>query len=150
MKFFTRNWLGGDMSDEQANAIAPAYRRHLETLDLPQPLRDLVALNPHDARILGVDHDPSANTLTVRLRGGDLQAGYFDARLHFAGVSIRPADAAALARAGVEILYDEVDRPAPGGYEYRLLLHPTGEVAFHFNNVAIARHPVTDRRAALR
>jgi len=145
MKFFTREWVDGDMSDEDADAVVPAYRRHLEIIELPEPMRDLAALNPHDARVLRVDHDPAANTLALRLRCGDLQAGYFDALLSFSGMTLRPADVAALARPGVEILYDEVDRTVADGFEYRLLLHPTGEVAVRFHDVAVMRVLVSDR-----
>src|SRR6188768_2368694 len=52
LKFFTRDWVHGDMTEEEADAVAPAYRQHLEAIDLPQSVRDLASLNPHDAHIL--------------------------------------------------------------------------------------------------
>jgi len=30
LKFFTRGWVHGDMTDEEFEAVAPEYRRHLE------------------------------------------------------------------------------------------------------------------------
>jgi hypothetical protein len=151
LKFFTRGWAHGAMTDEDAEAIAPAYRLHLEAIDLPQAVQDLATLNPHDAYILDVEHEPQISLLRLRLRCGDLQAGYFDALLCFSGVTIAPAHAATLAEARrpakIEILYDEVDRAESGAFEYRLLLHPVGEAAFQFKDVEIARIPVADRRA---
>jgi hypothetical protein len=71
--------------------------------------------------------------------------------LTFTGATIRPADAAALARtrrpADVEVLHEEVDRADNGTYEYRLLLDPAGAVSIHFADVSVVRKPVADRRA---
>jgi hypothetical protein len=150
LKFFTRKWVNGATDDEAADAVVPGYWRHLETLGLHQSLKDLAELNPHDGYILNVEHEPSTHSLRLRLRCGDLQAGYFDAVLTFVGATITPADKATLAEArhpaGFEILYDEVDREA-GAFVYRLLLHPAGETSIRFNDVAVVRVPVADRRA---
>jgi hypothetical protein len=139
------------MTDEEAEAVVPAYGRHLEAIDPPRPVRDLADLNPHDAYVLDVEHEPSAGILRLRLKCGDLQAGYFDAFLAFSGVTIAPDHVRALveARRPAEfvILYDEVDRADDGAFEYRLLLDPVGEVVFRFRDVAIVRKPVAGRRA---
>ena len=138
------------MTEDEVNAFASAYRQHLEAIDLPKPVRELTSLNPHDAHILDVEHEPSAETLRLRLRCGDLQTGYFDALVVFSGVAIRPDEAAALVEARrpaeFEILCDEVDRVDGGAFEYRLLLHPVGEVALQFADVAVVRRRVADRR----
>jgi len=151
LKFFTRGWIHGDMTDEEAAAVTPAYARHLEAIDLPQPVRDLAGLNPHDAYVLDVDHEPSASTLRLRLRCGDLQTGYFDTFVHFTGVTIHPVHLAVLVGARrpaeFEILYDEVDRVGAAAFEYALLFDPVGEVTFQFGDVALVRRRVADRRA---
>jgi hypothetical protein len=151
LKFFTRGWVNGDTTGEAADAVVPAYSRHLDGLALPQPVMDLASLNPHDAHVLDVEHEPVSRTLRLRLRCGDLQSGYSDVSLTFSGAMLRAADAATLARArrpaDFEILYDEVDRADAGAFEYRLLLHPVGEVAFRFSDVTVVRKPVADRRA---
>src|SRR4051812_14864216 len=102
------------MTDNQADAVAPAYHRHLEAINLPQSVRNLATLNPHDAYILDIDHDPPAATLRLRLRCGDLQVGYIDASLTFSQVTIAPDHLAILIQARrpaeFEILYDEIDR----------------------------------------
>ncbi len=151
MKFFTRGWVHGDMSDDEAEAVVPAYRQHLETIGLSPPARELASLNPHDAHIMDVVHEPSVGTLRIRLRCGDLQTGYFDALLDFAAVTIRPTHVTALVEASrlaeFEILYDEVDRVDVDTFEYRLMLDPVGEVAWGFKDVRIARCRVIDRKA---
>ncbi len=151
MKFFTREWLCGDMTDEQAGEIAAAYWRHIDKLDLPEPVRELAHLNPHDAYILDVEHEAAGRVLRLRLRCGDLPMGYFDALLSFSGVTIPSAHLARLVEARrpaeFEILYDEVDRADAGRFEYRLLLHPVGEVAILFEDAAIAKRPVAGRQA---
>lgn len=151
MKFFTRDWCQGKMTDEEAEAVIPTYQRHLDKLDLPESIRELAGLNPHDAYILDTEHEPREGTLRLRLRCGDLQIGYFDATLAFTHAILTSVDAATLVRARYpakfEILYDEVDKVASAAFEYRLLLYPTGEVSIGFNQVAIARRPVADRQA---
>jgi hypothetical protein len=151
LKFFTRRWAHGDMIDEAADAVAPAYKRHLETLDLPQSMRELARLNPHDGYILDVGFEPLTSAMHLRLRCGDQQTGYFDASLSFSGVTIQPAHltklATAIRPAEFEILYDEVDRAGADVFDYRLLLRPDGDIEFQFKAVSVVRQRVADRHA---
>lgn len=151
MKFFTRGWTHGDMTDEESEAVVPAYWRHVEALALPPSVDALAKLNTHDAYVLAVEHDVSAGTLQLRLRCGDLQVGYFDALVRFAGVSLHPEhfDMLSGARrpADFEILDDEVDRSGDGIFEYRLLLSPVFEVRFEFKQVDVSKRSVAGRDA---
>lgn len=148
MRFFTREWINGELEDEAADTVVLAYRRHLEALGLPNTIKKLAELNSHDGYVLDVELEASENSLRIRLRCGDLQVGYFDAELTFKNVKMSPTDLSTLAQAqrsaGFEILYDEVDREA-GAFMYRLLFQPAGEVSIRFSDVAIVRMPVTDR-----
>lgn len=149
MKYFTRGWIHGQTTDEKAAFVTAAYWQHVHGLELPPAVRDLAFLNPHDAYVLDVEHEPQSAQLRLRLRCGDMQVGYFDARMTFRGVTIASAHAEILTKAKrpatAEILYDEVDRSDFGGFEYRILLFPDGEIAFQFENVEIIRDPVADR-----
>jgi hypothetical protein len=151
MKFFTRGWVRGDVAGEAADAVPRAYLEHLHRIGLPPAVRDLADLNPHDAHVLDVANDPAAAALRLRLRCGDLQRGYVDAVLEFAGATIEPADLAALDRARrpaeYEVLGDEVDAAGAGAFEYRLLLDPAGEAAVRFTDVTVVCTPVADRWA---
>jgi hypothetical protein len=150
LKFFTPAWVHADMTDAEAGEVSRAYGRHVEGLNLPKPVRDLANLNPHDAYILDVGHLPDARELHLRLRCGDLQVGYFDALLDFSGAAIRPDDVTVLLEArrpaAFEVLYDELDRAGIEDFEYRLLLHPVGEVAIVFRDVAVTQHRVSGRQ----
>jgi hypothetical protein len=150
MKFFTRAWVNGEMSDDQAAAIPEAYWDYLTALDLPSPIVALSKVNPHDAHLVAHGHDPAHSQLTIRLRCGDLQRGYSDVTLAFSQVAVDRATLETLRRAvrpaSVEVLYDEVDR-SNECFEYRLLLYPDGEVCIQFQQVAIAERPVADRGA---
>lgn len=148
MKFFTREWVNGEMADEATNSIVPSYFQHIETLHLPQSIKDLANLNTHDGYILDVKHVPTTATLRMRIRCGDLQVGYFDVKVTFLGATISLDHLATLVRAKrpakTEILYDEVDREG-GVYEYRQLLYPEREVSIGFSDVQVVRIPKPNR-----
>jgi len=150
LKFFTRSWAQGDMTDDERLAVGKAYQKRLEAINLPSPVGDLAALNPHDGYILDVAYEPIATILRLRLRCGDLQVGYFDAFLNFSGVTIQPDHLGMLIEArrpaDFEVLYDEVDRNEADTFEYRLLLHPSFEVAFQFKGIVISQQPTGNRR----
>ena len=150
MKFFTRAWASGELPDEQDAAVPKAYWSYLATLDLPAAVTALSHVNPHDAWLLGVEHEPARARLALRLRCGDLQAGYSDVRITFSGANVSWPALNLLRRSvrptGVEVQYDEVDR-AGDQFEYRLSFWPAGEVSVLFQDVAISKHPVADREA---
>jgi hypothetical protein len=150
MKFFTRAWVNGEMADDHAAALRDAYWHYLTALDLPTPIVALSKVNPHDGYLMAFEHDPEHSRLIVRLRCGDLQRGYSDVTLAFSQVAVDRATLGTLRRsvrpASVEVLYDEVDRLGEC-FEYRLLLHPDGEVSIQFKEVDLAELPVADREA---
>jgi hypothetical protein len=150
MKFFTRAWVDGEMTDDQAAVIPEAYWRYLATLHLPASIVALSKVNPHDAYLVALKHEPEHSRLTLRLRCGDLQRGYSDVTLAFTQVAVERATLETLRRsvrpASVEVLYDEVDRSGEC-FEYRLLLYPDGEVSIQFKDVDLAERPVADREA---
>jgi hypothetical protein len=150
MKFFSRAWVSGEITDEQASAVPEAYSRYLTTLHLPPAIAALSRVNPHDALVLSVEYLPESSRLKLRLRCGDLQSGYSDIAIAFHDVSITPASLetliSAIRPARVEVLYDEVD--CSGEYfEYRLLLHPKGEVSIRFQEVDVKERLVSNREA---
>lgn len=151
MKFFTRAWANGELSDEATQAIGPAYRDYLDSLNLSPHLRELADLNSHDGYILNVNYDEAANSLKLRLRCGDLQVGYFDATLVFADAVIPPNDVELLRQAtrpnDAEILYDEVDVLGRNKFEYRMLLWPDGEAAIRFRDVSLNIQNVLTRES---
>ena len=150
MKFFTRAWARGEMANAEAAAVPDVYWRYVATLNLPTSVAALSQVNPHDALVLGVEHQPELLRLTLRLRCGDLQRGYSDITLAFSQVVVDGVTLDTLKHAmrpaRVEVLYDEVDR-SDERFEYRLLLDPVGEVRIRFQQVEITTRPVSNREA---
>ena len=150
MKFFTRAWLNGEMSDEQFDAVPDSYWRYLTSLQLPPPIAALSEFNPHDAYVLELEYEPDYSTLKLRLRCGDLQVGYSDVVLAFSQVTVDPESLDTLRRAlrpsEVEVLYEEVDR-SDDRFEYRLIFFPDGEASIQFHEVSITRRSVATREA---
>ena len=136
------------MTDAEAAEVPEVYWRYVATLDLPPTIAALSQVNPHDAFMLSVEYQPEQSRLTLQIRCGDLQRGYFDVTLAFSQVVVDPMTLDTLRRAArparVEVLYDEVDR-LDDGFEYRLLLDPDGEVSIRFKQIEL-----TERRAASR
>lgn len=150
VRYFTKYWQDGASDDDAVRATAEAYWRHVHSLGLPASVMMLADLNPHDAYVLHVEHQPEHGRLALRLRCGDLQIGYFDADITFEGVEMsskaeevlresrRPAD--------VELLYDEVDRAADC-FEYRLSFSHGSELCMRFRDVRVRRRNVECRDA---
>jgi hypothetical protein len=156
MKFFTRAWATGELTDEEYAKVPDAYWKYLAALHLPPAVAAFSKINVHDAHILAVDHQPEHSLLTLRLRCGDLQRGYSDITLVFSQVTVdlgtvdtlrravRPACVEVLHDEIVEVLYDEVDFLAER-FDYRMLFYPDGEVSVQFGKVDIIERPVEDR-----
>jgi hypothetical protein len=142
MRFFTREWHRGQVPEAEAEARPEAYARHLKALgaSLPAQAAELGSQTSlHDARVLGVDYDRSAQHLALCLRIGDQQTGYADLDLSYSGAVVDPAslDVLRSARrpAEVELLYDEFDA-AGASAEHMFLFWPTGEATIRFRDLA--------------
>ena len=148
MKFFTRAWHSGEMTDVRAEQVREEYQQHLAVLNLPASIASLARNNVHDAHVLNVRQNPDHTTISLCLRCGDLQRGYSDITIVFKAATV-DGDSfntlqTASQSASVEVLYDEIDR-AGGGFEYRLLLYPDGEANLKFKDVEIVERPVGHR-----
>jgi hypothetical protein len=147
MRFFTREWLGGELSDAAFEAAPSAYRLHLAALQLPPTLVALSEVNVHDGWVLDV-HSPESSHLMLRLRCGDLQRGYRDLSITYSGAAVDDPSLSVLRDAmrepRDEILYDEVDRVGRG-YEHRFILASRGEASVTFTAVTMTSVPVGDR-----
>jgi hypothetical protein len=150
MRFFTKEWLRGELTDAAFEATPVAYRLHLATLQLPAAVSALAAVDMHDGLLLDVRHDPQSAELTLRLRCGDLQRGYRDLNITYSGTTLEESSLSVLREAmrdpKDEFLYDEVDRFGDR-FEHRFILASHNEVRVTFANVAVGSHPVSSRTA---
>ncbi len=150
MKFFTREWLGGELTDAAFEAVPDAYRRHLTSLQLPPDVLALSEADIHDGSLLDVEHTPESARLKLRLRCGDLKRGYSDLRIEYSGAVVADESLAALRHAvqvpKVEFLFDEVDR-AGDRFVHRVMLSSRREVCVTFSAVAVGTYRVGSRAA---
>ena len=151
MKFFTRSWCDGDMSDADAEGVQQRYQDHLARIvpRLSDPVRRLATeVNVHDGLIRRIQFDPSSKTLCLELRCGDLQVGYFDLDLVYGEATLTPDDLDRLDRlasdAEAEALYDEVDILGDA-YSHRILFWPSLEVEIEFRALTLQVTPRPNR-----
>ncbi len=143
MKWFTREWTRGQLSDAEDDAVPALYAEHLDQIEdqLSAGARDLARnLNVHDGRVKGWRQ--ANKTIELDVVVGDLQAGYQRVLLTFEGSKlVRPTslDDLGFGNLRTEILYDEVDVTDSGAFEYRLLVWPDGEIAIRFDSVVVTK-----------
>lgn len=160
MKFFTPAWCSGGLSDDEFDAVVPAYWAHIEALAprLPETLRALATdVSLHDGLIRRFLVDRSLGRLTVELCCGDLQTGYFNLGLRYLGVDMNSLDISVLKElaeaSGTEALYDEVDQDSDEVYVHRILFwigreksrDPYRDVEVRFRELDMQQTPCPDR-----
>lgn len=150
MQFFTKEWLNGELTDEDFEAAPTKYQLHLAALRLPQDVLALSEADNHDGLLLDLDFEPQAKKLMLRFRCGDLQRGYCDLTIKYSAATLNASSLSALRGAmrnpEGELLYDELDRVGDG-FEHRFVLSSHEEVCVRFAAVAVNTHPVDGREA---
>ena len=152
MRFLTRDWHAGKLPDDEGEDISAAYRAHRSSVlaNLPVAFREFVqTVDIHDALVREIRLDRMRGTLELELRAGDLQAGYFDLVIRYAGIDLRTLDTTVLASIGretrAEALYHEADL-APGElYEHRWLWWPYQDLDIRFRAFDFVVVPRPDR-----
>ena len=96
--------------------------------------------------------DNEAHVLSLALRCGDLQLGYFDVDIRYSGVILTPQQLKVLScRAydrSTEILIDEIDTQADGRFVHRLLFWPDNELGIIFSDLTIEQQCQPSRKVA--
>ncbi len=150
MKYFTRAWAAGDLSDEASDQVLKDYNSYIETLDKGSAVwRFATTIGLNDAwidRFALMD-----GSLSLKLLTGDNQRGYWHTDLTYAGarflVGLDVLEQAVRHRP-TEIWYDEFSGHLPemvhrfllvepGGFESRGEFH-IGFSAFRFSEVKAA------------
>lgn len=92
MKFFTidcyNSWYSEYEDSRRLKVAFQQYQHHLEAMQgvLPAEVLALAELRgTDDGLVVEVKHDREGRVLTLILRCGDLQMGYYDLRLHYEG-----------------------------------------------------------------
>ena len=140
------------MTDEESDAIVPAYWDYLATFlpKMPPVVQELAtAINIHDGLIEMAVFDRAAQQLRLELLVGDLQKGYASIHLCYSSAVFETAALKMIASdSESEALYDEIDVQPEGRFEHRILFWPYRELVVSFGSLALTRVPRADRERA--
>ncbi len=139
---------------------ADRYRQHLQTIvhRLPRDVRAVSdAYHVDDALISRLLWKSLADPLTLILRCGDLQIGYFDLSFEYGDPEIETAHLAVLAHVvrhhrgsrrfwGMDLFCQEFDVLPDGKFEHRLLFHPGIWCAVRCSDVRVVRTDKPNRQ----
>jgi hypothetical protein len=158
MRYFTRGWAEGELSDEDSERARSEYARRLDEIEpsLSPAMRTLARqVHLHDAIIDEVAWNPGAKELRLTLVTDALQ-GYEAVTLTYVGAMLgyrRVETLRAVARdREIAILYDEVDVDLEDGETtliHRLIFWPEYELTIDFRELRLERSPRDDRRVEL-
>ena len=152
MKYFTREWVSGSLTDEDWKKSQVLYLKHLDFI-LPRCSASVVELakdiSLHDGLIRRCIIDRRAAQLNLVLRCGDLQSGYFDISLQYLQVEFSMDKIVCLAKLArscqVELLYDEIDLDENSNYVHSLIFSSFDEISINFSALKIKKEKQPDR-----
>jgi hypothetical protein len=151
LKFFTRLWASGGLTNEETDRIRDAYWNSIETLlpHLPTQLAALATTNLHDSLPESVIVDRINKSILLTVLAGDLSSGYFKLTITYYDVDIDDIDISTfshvLGHPNSELLFDEVDIVNEGKFVHRILFYPYGEFTITFSSINIERAEVNGR-----
>lgn len=135
MKYFNQNWMHGDITDEEVDAITASYFQHIDSIGakLPMPIFALAkGISLHDGLIRRVTVNKPQQHVQLDLRCGDSPRGYFDIELSYLGVDFATLDLVLLAELARDsqtwLLYDEICLVGDGVFNHRANFFPTYKV----------------------
>lgn len=156
MKYFTEAWRSGDLPDAEVARLQEEYLEYIEQnkSSFPPSIRLLATeVNLHDGLFTAVRVDQAANTISMSVIIGDLQAGYEDLDVKYFGVDFARLSIDYLRLLATsdetEFLYDEIEDLGNGNYEHRISFWPDNELSIQFRAAEIGRHPRKNRRRTL-
>ena len=142
MRWFTRAWHDGELSDGDFGVALDGYQRHLADLvpSLPSDVAVLAGLYLHDAQVQSWALEDGK--FAWRLLIGDLQRGYQMAHIEYheaelLGVDRTGLESMQLDRTAADLLSDEIDRGPDGRFEHRLFFWPDHEFGVRFARVEL-------------
>jgi len=148
MKWFTREWQLGELSERETREAIADYMHHVSRIRgaIEGRADGLTELGLHDAIIMNHSLEPGLFVCELLMLApgsgyGVTRLSYADAELN---VSPDDVDGLCLTNDDVEVLYDEVDLQG-GQCVHRLLLGPSGELHITFSAVTITRKPLSRR-----
>jgi hypothetical protein len=121
VRYFTRGWANGELTDEEEQAVSRAYEARLAEIAphlSPSTTRLCGGVSLHDAIVESVRWTPSLAELRLELVGGTSEAGYQAIHLTYRGTMLGKARIDSLRNVACNreacVLYQEVDIPEDG------------------------------------
>lgn len=152
MRWFTREWQNGQLTDAEADARGPAYAAYVNSVAdrLPPHLLEFalpqgVDMSVHDALVDRAEIYPISRHIRLRLVNGDLQSGYGKLDLDCIDAELLDPDVdrlqALLENPKTEFLSQEVEliEGQPPRFEIRFLLWPEGQIAIRCSDLQPSR-----------
>ncbi len=157
MRYFTRGWACGDLTDAEWKHALAAYRARIAEI-APQLPRGMLRLTRdvslHDGFIEQIVWNPTKSRLRLSLVCGNVGSGYYLVQLTYDGAMLGSARIESLKRAASsrdpEVLYDEVDVAEEGHLCHRILFNPSEEVTLEFERFRMTVSARPDRRVEWR
>jgi hypothetical protein len=156
VRFFTRGWHRGELSDEESERTVRDYHAHLQAISarLPDPMMALAReVTLHDARIERVEWEPANAQLVLRLVTTWPSGGSQAVTITYSGAMLGEHRLDVLRNVArdreTEILASEVDVDEEGVLAHRLLFWPRDELTIEFGALTLEVRPRADDRVRL-
>lgn len=156
MRYFTRGWANGELTEEEGETVCRAYEARLTEISPglpPSMARLLRGASLHDAIIESVRWMPSRAELRLVLVCGSSEVGYQGIHLTYRGAMLGERRIESLRNAANNreacLLYDEIDVAEEGMLTHRLLFWPSEEVTIEFSELDYVSVPRDDCRVTL-
>ncbi|MDQ1547146.1 MAG: hypothetical protein QOH69_2050 [Actinomycetota bacterium] len=142
MKWFTREWATGQLSEDESRAVRAEYTDHVNSILrylIDDDADDLILnVNIHDGHVKRWSQ--TDGSIKLEMVTGDLQSGYQRVLLVFHDANLIGSgslDEFDFGHARTELLYDEFDVASENAFEYRVLVWPEGELIVRFRSVTV-------------
>lgn len=141
MKYFTKEWCFGEMTDEQCDATLNRYKKYIDQIyiSLPFVLKVLAKNTPfHDGIVNSIEIQE--DNLTLIGIFGDLEIGYFKLKIVYKKTNIETNNRSFFSifnKELLEILSDEIEILPDGYYSHKLLFSSKKEFEITFKDVEI-------------
>lgn len=152
MKYFTREWQRGDLSEDDLARVSEAYDERLAAIagSLPPGLRAFAEnRGPLNGVLRRAVAERDLDFLILEMIVDDPEYGQCDMEISYLGLRWDWIDMGALARRArdpeTRILCHEVDFISPTEFEHSFLFAPRDHVTIRFSDVAISRVAVGER-----
>ncbi len=139
MKYFTKDWFSGDLSEATVDERVEKYNQYLDEIfeALPFTLKVLFrSISLHDAIIEKVVYDEERKTATFHLLCGDRQVGYFALIIEYLNAS--KLDSSLFEENTLEILRDELEwLKNENKYSHKLFFSDKSETEIVFEDISL-------------